>query len=604
MGKRMISIAFFAACLSLAFNYAWSQETAEDFNLGQVVVTATKTEHTLGDVPVAVDVVTQEDFRKRNVTTVQEALELLTGVRVVENSSSWGNKGNVEIQGMNANHTLILVDGQKMVGGHNAVDLQQISLDMVERIEIVQGPASALYGSEAVGGVINIITKSAPEKPFVSLENFLGSRGRRKHSVTAGASTEKLGTLVSYGYNESDGVHASTDRFKEHFFDATFDYKFSPQLKWTLKPHYSHNKMNSEERVQERLGLNSLVEWSPDELSKLSLRGSMLNYQHWTKDKSSNWDNDTYEGEINYSRLMFDRHTLMTGIHITEEEIEDLGKAYNADQTLYSYYLQDEIDLDPFVLVLGARIDEHDRWDTQVNPKFSLLYKVNEDLKLRGSVGTAFRAPSLAKLYADGWRMGPYMVYANPDLEPEESLGYQLGGEYRISKKFLTKLSLFRNEVDDLINYTLGSGYPMPMNWVNIDEAVMQGVEWSLDALLTDRLTANIGYTFLDTEDKSTKKELANKPRHKLTLEVGYKIPVIEVLANLEMKYSGRTYSDAANTDRLGGYTTLNLALTKNLGENTQVFARVDNLTGKKNVVTTDYDIDGTEFLAGLRVKF
>jgi outer membrane receptor for ferrienterochelin and colicins len=605
MKSRSVFSWVLCFCLSMSFSHAFAEDK-QGFNLGQVVVTGTKTEHTLGEVPVAVDVVTQEDIKKRNVKTVQEALDLLTGLRVTKNSSSWGDKGHVEMQGMDAKYTLVLIDGQRFNGGHqDAVDLQQISLDMIDRIEVVKGPASALYGSEAVGGVVNIITKNAPEKMFISTENALGSRSTQKHSVTAGGSAGPLGAIINYSYNESDGVHKDTDKYEEHVVHGSVNYQITPELKYTLKPYYSEHKQKYEKRKQERIGLNSILEWVPDELSKMTVRGSMFNYQHWDDDKSSNWDEDTYEGEINYSRLFFDSHTFMAGYHFTREDHIDKGKDYKAHQTTNSYFLQDEIAFDPFTFIVGARIDDHDKWDTQVNPKFSMLYKVTDSFKLRGSVGTAFRGPSLTKLYADGWRMGPYVVNANPDLKPEESIGYQFGGEYQVNNNILAKVSYFRNELENLITSNIVKAGPPPWNmyWINVDEAMTQGVEVNVNTRFFERLSANIGYTFLDTEDKNTKKELTEKPNHKLTLDLGYKIPVIELQTNFEIQYTGRAYADADNTNRLGGYTILNLALSKEINENAQVFARIDNLSGKKGVYS-DYDLDGTEFMGGLRLKF
>jgi outer membrane cobalamin receptor len=200
--------------------------------------------------------------------------------------------------------------------------------------------------------------------------------------------------------------------------------------------------------------------------------------------------------------------------------------------------------------------------------------------------------------------MGPYLVHANPNLQPEESIGYQVGAEYMFSEKLLAKLSFFRNEVEDLISHrVVKAGFPWDMYWENVDEATTQGLEFGLSSQIVDNLTAKLGYTFLDTEDKSTKKELIERPKHKLTLEFDWMVPQIDLNVNLAGEYIGRRYEDAENTNRLGGYTIFNLALTKDIGEHAQVFARVDNIFGKKSI-SDEYDVDGTEFLGGLKVKF
>lgn len=599
---KICKVLVVAIFLSLSLSQVKAQEKA--FNLGKVIVTATKTEHTLADVPAEAVVITKEEIKAKNIKTVQDALMLLTGIKINKNCGSWGDKGKVEMLGLDAKHTLILVDGQRILGGHAAaVDLQQIPIEAVERIEVVKGPASALYGSDAVGGVINIITKSAPEKPTFSASVSFGSRGTQIHEVSGGTKKDKFGCFLNYTYRESEGVHKITDQYWENIFQTSFEYEFSPESKLTLKPYYSEHKMKDEGRRQERFSLNSIWEWAPDELSKLKLRSSWFNYKHWTQDKSSNWHTDSYETEINYSRLILDIHTVTAGYHYHKEKVDDKGKVYKADQTLHSFFIQDEMDFSPFIFVLGTRIDDHDRWDTEVNPKASLLYKVNENFKLRASVGRAFRAPTLVKLYADGWRMGPYLVHANSDLEPEKSIGYQVGAEYKFSEKFLAKLSYFRNDLKDLISYrTVKRGRPpWDLYWENIDKAMTQGVELNLAAQIKDNLTARLGYTFLDTEDKNTKKELTYKPKHKLTLELSWIIPKIDLNLNLEGEYIGRRYDSDYN--RLGGYTIFNLSLTKDIKKNISIFARVDNIFGKKNI-PDEYDIDGTEFLGGVKIKF
>ncbi|WP_232319810.1 TonB-dependent siderophore receptor [Prosthecochloris sp. HL-130-GSB] len=145
--SRALAVVLVGASLGEA-----SAAGPDDPALDKIVVTATKTPHTLGDVPVAAEVITREELEARNVQTLQEALEQQTGLIVESNSSGWGDKGKVSIHGMDQRHTLVLVDGQRVLGGHqDGIDLQQISIGMVERIEILKGPASALYGSDAMG---------------------------------------------------------------------------------------------------------------------------------------------------------------------------------------------------------------------------------------------------------------------------------------------------------------------------------------------------------------------------------------------------------------------------------------------------------------------
>ena len=570
----------------------------------KIVVSATKTPHTLGDVPVAAEVITREELLEENVQTVQQALEKVTGIAVEANSGSWGNKGNVMIHGLNARHTLVLIDGQRILGGHqNAVDFQQISIEMIERIEILKGPSSALYGSDAMGGVINIITRGAPDKPEFSGSLAMGTRSTTIGNVSAGAGSGKVGGRVNYTYRESEGVDKEVDPYHEHILQGTLSFDLSDKTELDIKPYYSYHDMEKQDRYQERYGFNAFFKWQPDEYSTARIRGSLFNYHHWTEDRGTDYVLDDYELEIGYSRLLFEKHLVSAGYEFWQEERDDESKSLFVDQNLHSFYLQDEIDLSPVVLVLGARLDAHESWGEEISPKASLMYKASNELTFRASVGTAFKAPSLLKLYGD-WMMGPYMVHANPDLKPEKSLGYQAGAEYTFSKNVTGKVSLFRNELEDLIDTRVVRVGPPPwdMYYENVDEAMTQGVEVNLNAHLNSNISARAGYTLLDTENKLTGKELARRPDHKFFAAMDFKIPTADIRMCIESLYTGERWDNAENTVRLDDFWIWSVSAAKEFSEHTEVFVKVNNIFDEKDI-EDEYDIDGVELLAGVKVN-
>jgi outer membrane receptor for ferrienterochelin and colicins len=600
----LLILGLFICSLFFIDTAAYGQEKEKEddvFHLGQVMVTATKTKQTLNDIPQVAEVITKEDIEEKKFKTIQDALKYLTGIKISKSSGSWGDKGKVQMLGLDEKHTLVLVDGQRILGGHgDAADLQQVSIEMVERIEVVKGPASTLYGSDAVGGVINIITKSAPAKPTASLSTSFGSHNTQNHEVGAGFSKNKFGSFLNYTYRKSDGVEEETDQYQESILQGTFSYDFTSRSKLTLKPFYSEQHMEEDERKQRRLGFNTYWEWEPDALSQLKLRSSLMTYKHWTEDKSSDWDTNLYEVELNYTRLMFKKHNITAGFHFHQEDIDDRGKEYEADQSLYSFFLQDEINLKSLTLLLGTRLDDHDRWGNEANFNAGILYKVSRNFKLRGSIGTAFKGPSLAKLYADGWKMGPYTMHSNPDLKPEDSLGFQLGMEYLFSEKLLARVSFFRNDVDNLVaSRIIGRN----IYWENVDEAMTQGFEIDLSTQILDTLNAKLGYTFLNTEDKTTGNELTYKPKHRLSLEIGYQLPAIGLFMNLEGEYIGKRYEDEENTVLLKDYSIFNVVVTKEIGTVFQLFIRVDNIFDQKDIAD-EYDISGTALMGGLKATF
>jgi outer membrane receptor for ferrienterochelin and colicins len=597
--SRALAVVLVGASLGEA-----SAAGPDDPALDKIVVTATKTPHTLGDVPVAAEVITREELEARNVQTLQEALEQQTGLIVESNSSGWGDKGKVSIHGMDQRHTLVLVDGQRVLGGHqDGIDLQQISIGMVERIEILKGPASALYGSDAMGGVINIITRPASEKPGFSGALTMGSRSSTIGEVSASGGSEKVRTRINYTYRESDGVDKEFDIYEEHILQGTVSLDLSERVDIDLKPYYSFHDMREQERRQERIGFNALAGWRPDDVSSWTFRGSVFDYSQWTLDRTTDYGLRDYEMEAGYSRALGDTHLVTAGYQLWSQERDDEGKNMQIDQVLHSFYVQDEIDLSPVVLVLGGRIDMHDDWGEEFNPRAAIKYSATDDLTLRASVGTAFKAPSLLKLYGD-WMMGPYMVYANPDLEPETSIGYQAGAQYRVSDGVSASVSLFRNEIENLIATRIVKMGPSQweMYWENVDEAVTQGVEVNLASRVNDNISARLGYTYLDTENKLTGRELTYRPDHKLTAGIDVRIPDADARLHFETSYTGERWENDDNTVLLDDYWIFSASAAKEIGEYAEVFVKVDNVFDKKDI-EDEYDIDGRAFFAGIKMS-
>lgn len=579
-------------------------ETTGTAVLDKIVVGATKTPHTLGDVPVDAAVITREELLKRNVQTAQQALEQTTGLYIGKNSGGWGSKGTVGVYGLGAKYSLVLVDGQRLLGGHqNAIDLEQISIEMIERIEILKGPSSALYGSDAVGGVVNIITRKGAGKPEFSGSLAMGSRGTAVGSISGGAGSEKLKTRLNYTYRESDGVNEHLDSYDEHILQGTVSLKLSGKTDVEFKPYYSFQDMPDQQTTQERYGLNQMLNWQPDDRSAFKLRGSFFGFRYKTPSDDTVLEN--YEAELLYSRQLFDYQLLTAGYQYWNERRDYLpfaGRNSTIDQTQNSVFVQDEIDLSPVTLVLGARLDSHERWGEEFNPKASMMYRATDALKFRASVGQAFKAPSLLSLY-DEWMMGSITVHPNPDLKPEKSVGYQAGLEYAFSRDIVTKATWFRNDLDDMIKSTVSRrGGSMHMDYENINEAMTQGVELNLDARFSTAVSAKLGYTWLDTEDKNSGKKLTYSPSGKFFSALDYTIAPAGLTLGFEAAYTGERYADAANTQKLGGFWVCNASLTKRFSSQVELFARVDNLFGEKNI-TDEYDLDGAEFLAGMRVK-
>ena len=534
--------------------------------------------------------------------------------------SSWQpNKTTASLLGLASEYALVLVNGQRVFGGgtgrgaSQSVDLEQYPAEMIERIEVVKGPASCLYGSEAVSGVINIITKSSPKKPSFYASASLGTHDTRIYKASHGLTIDKFGYFLSYTRRESDGMDPETDEFDADNLCATLSYDFTPSVKLTLQPSFYQQGDIVNEQQSETSSLNTILDWKPDELSKLSIRVSDHDFdKEWTSKagmgepaQKREEENDKREAELLYSRPFFNINLITLGYQYFKEEY----KYYLIDdkeQTMNSGFIQDEIDLDPFVITLGARVDHYDRWGTNFYPKAGFIYRTSDSLKFKGSIGKAFKAPNFGELYYNEFFMGgKSWIRGNPDLDPEESLGYQIGAEYR-HKNLLMQCSLFRNDLKDMIKiYTIQENYEMgkPLwSYHNIEKAHTQGVEFNMVIDFTEKLKGKLGYTFINSEDENTGKDLTYTPEHDVTVGLNYKESKWLPHINLRGEYVGERYQNSENTKELDDYFLVHVKFSKIFFKRFNTFLSIDNIFDKK--YEEESEMPGTEFLGGVSVNF
>jgi outer membrane receptor for ferrienterochelin and colicins len=571
-----------------------AEETVEADLSEVLVTTSTKTEHQESEVPVKVDVITHEELEAANVQTAQEALNLLPGVNV-------NGDGCLRVRGMEGRQTLILIDGQRYYGGHDGIDISNIPVETIEQIEVVKGPASALYGSEAIGGVINIITKKKAKGGTFALKS--GTRQSRIYDASTGFGGGKFNGIVNASYREADRAANETAGYDEKLVNLNLGYNFNPQSKLDFSPYYSKRYQEYDARTHEREGLNLNWKYTPDELSRLYIRGSLLTYKQWTDNRKTDQITDSHEAEVGYSRLIGGQDLLTVGAQYHLENIEDCGKKYEKNQNINSFFIQDERDLNSLQIILGTRVDHHELWGSEINPNLSVAYPFNGRGRIRASVGRAFAAPVLSKLYASDYKMGSYLVHANPDLKPEKSLGYQLGIDYELTERVNLETTLFRNDVDDLLSNTITtiSGVKH-MYWVNIGEATTEGAEVNLRVRCSESLKSVWGYTYLKATNQETGKELVERPRNVFSLTLDWQAP-FGTQVQLAGKYTGIRYSNTANTTKLDNYTTVDLSLEHKLTNQYGINFKAKNLLDEEEIDDA-YALDGREYYVGLKWQF
>lgn len=576
---------------SLAIAEEMDDKQRKKFNLGQVVVTATKTERILADVPVETSLITKEQIEQSNAQSVADLLKYTPGMGIGMNKDS-DQAGNLNWRatfrglGLNEGYGLVLVDGQRIKGGgmgEYGYGINQIPPEMIEHIEVVKGPGSVLYGSDAMVCVINIITKPTPEKRF-----FSGYAGYGKHDASdigfnIGDKISNFAYLLNYNREKSEAAkYGGQDKYEGNFVNSKFNYEFEEGNSLNLGINWDKRSWIDCDWDSIRISPGWKKEFTDG--SKFILKGYWYDwdFHHFTPGYTElKGDMGFRQAESQYSKFLFDNHMATAGIEFLEEKIDyDLA---NKTIDIYSIFLQDEwAALNNLNLTLGARLDSHSQFEEEVSPRISALWEVSDKTRLRSSVGRSFKSPTIRQLYYNApFKHGSYYIQSNSELDPELAIGYSLGVEQELGEKLLVNLGIFRNDIDDMvIIYDTGQTYSGETlkSYKNIGEAYTQGIELELKAKIIDPLSSYFSYTYLDTEDKDTNKDLTYRAKHTLGWRLDYSDKKYDLGLNFGLRYIGSMFKDTANTQETNGYCVAEAKIIKEISKYAKISLEVDNL--------------------------
>ena len=605
-----------------------------DQNMDKMVVTATMTEKRIADAPGSIEVISAQDITELNAQTVAQALESATGL-IVSNES--GRVKVPSIRGARAKHTLILLDGRRLAYGFNdMVDLRQIPTIMVERIEIVRGPASSLYGSDALGGVVNIITKKASREVTAKASGQYGRQidgenDRFNFGGYLGGGTDQVRTLLAMEAGHETGWDrngaAPDDGFSQ---EPAF---LAGRLAWDLTDGQSLSA-GAEYMQNTYDGLQFYEGSDRTRTADESRQGYFLQYDAAFLDvhnvmvrlNRSEFDNElgftpfaasgervteqyTNQLEARYSGLFLGNHLLTAGGEVRREGLDDtqndMGTNEHTDN--YSLFLQDEFQiLDPLTLTLSLRYDSHSEFGEHWSPRASIVYTILEGLRLKGSFGQGFKAPSLSELYVKSLRQKGKLVYeANEDLKEEESTSYEVGVEGEYGDMY-GGVTLFRTEVDNLIESVFDRSEGTGKNkkdfyiYENIAEATLQGVEVQAGVKLPLGFSLDGNAIWLDADNKSGE-DVGGQPEFKAFAKLGYTLPEYRLRANFHASFVDQmTYAEGDKES----YTICGLYLAKDINDNFEIFTGAENIFGTRLNRNDVEQIEPVTVYAGLTMKF
>ncbi len=584
-----------------------------------IVVQGTKTGTPLDQLTGAVTIIDEAAIRDMRVPTVLEVLRQVEGLDVVQ-SGGPGGQTSLFLRGGNSNHVLVLIDGVKVNSPTTgAFDMANLTVDQIERIEVLRGAQSPLYGSEAVAGVVNVITKRAaqPDHDSVTIEGgaYRTWRGALTHSgrgpvwdrafalsrwTSRGISRadEDLGNTEPDGYANTSfsmklgraaGVGGRAD-LTLRLTDATADFD-------DAYPAPTFALSDSPAKSRDKAAVAGLTIAAP-----LSARWDHRLTIGWSRDHGTTMNGTFGDTDIDAQSRQVDwQHTLGIGAdnllsvgYEYQNRLADITGAGEHRLVTNAVYVQDQLAaFDPLFITIGGRTDDNNQFGRHNT------YKAGASLKLAswrsrvfGNYATGFRGPTLNDLYYPG--------FSNPNLRPEESTGYEAGISLdAIPGAVTVQATRFRTDYDDLI--ALDSLF-IPQN---IATAEASGFELSGSWTVSPRSTITGNYTVTDATNGATGDRLLRRPHNKGNVVWTFHP---DETSDLRIDYrcvgSRLDTTDGVTILTLPHYSLVNLAASERMSVATEVFIRIDNFLNKNYEEVSGYGTPGRSFFAGLTTQF
>ncbi len=585
-------------------------QAEEIYDLGEVVVTASRTAQTVEGALAPVTVVTRRDIENSQASNVIELLNRTPGLQATNNGGA-GSHSSIYLRGTTSAQTLVLLDGQKINSANTGTSpLHYLDPEQIERIEIVRGPRSSLYGADAIGGVVQIFTRQGKGDPKLSVKVGGGSRNTGEYSLNFSGKTEGIKYNLGTSFYETGGYDNTLmvedgdmddDAYRNKSVFANLSRKFSNDVEAGVsfshsegKVEYDNNDVNDyipdpyttqPYNVFRLTNISSYIaktlsdNWDTriqagytEELSRgntidRSTGQSADSYYSETESYSASWQND-----ISWS----EQQLLTAGIDYSKEKYQgstdyDENSRYNA-----GVFIQNISTFDRSDLQLGLRQDKNEAYGYNTTGNASLGFTLPADLRLIASLGTAFRAPTMGDLYYPG--------FSNPDLKPEtaETAELELRGKF---SKGHWGVSIYQNNMEDMIAATFETGY-IPDN---IAKARIRGVELNATAKLWSWDIAT-SLSFLEPEDRSAKnrgKTLRYRSKQLFSLDVNRQYQRFSIGGSFNAR--GSSFADGANTKEVAGFGVVDLRASMKVTPELKASVKLVNLFDKEYQAVDGY---------------
>ncbi|KFX05324.1 ligand-gated channel protein [Pectobacterium betavasculorum] len=608
--------------LTLALPFAYSAYAADADTL---VVTASGFAQQQEDAPASITVIQGDDLRKRSVQNLGDAVRDVEGVVV----NGGTNESDISIRGMPGDYTLLMVDGKRQSGRDSRVNgnagYEQSFMPpaaAIERIEVIRGPMSSLYGSDAIGGVINVITRKVSREWGGSVSYDYSAR---QHSDQGNASNtqfflngplleDKLGLQVWGRYlnrQADDNVQTTNGFTKADHRDLTARLAFTPTANHDIlleggatrlkngegtSPNWATREQKNN-RDHWSISHEGRWNWATSTLSlsqeKTSRQGVATARQADVLGRKPEIKNTVFDAKL---VMPTDYHVTTAGAQWNQSTLKDWNQAVN-DQKNYKFqviqkalFAEDEWRLtEQFSLTTGLRLDHHEQYGNHINPRVYGVWHVNDEWTLKGGVARGFKAPELRAVIDDYavLRRNTFVMFGNSDLKPETSTNYELSAMWSDRDTLSGGATIFYNDFKDkLSTRTTDQRWNnfIIMERINIDKAVIRGVELNGSWQIIPALSLKGNFTYTDSEQKSGANAgapLALTPKHKANLRTEWNVSEQTQLW-AAANYYGKEFGNTISAEPAPGYTTADIGVSHQLTPTVALNGAIYNVNDKR----------------------
>ncbi len=556
----ILLILFFSESIASQQSIDIKIDTSDSEILEKVIITATRTKRTLASMPLNAEIITKNDIEKNNSSRLSDIINEQTGLITI---SDFGGVEGIQMQGLDSQYTLILLDNQPLIGrSAGTFDLNRITLGNVNQIEIVKGASSSLYGNEALAGVVNIISEKPKEGFSSSISSSIETNNTFENYANFSLKRNDIYISIFHNAFSSDGYDLNpndqlrtVNKFNKNTSSINFGFKINNRFNADINfrkfdqkiDNISTNNLTGESEIKEK-NTHFKIKYESDILS------SVLNYY------VSNYNTYEYLNDISgnlYSNSYYDHNLqkpeLINTINLKNSKIV-FGLGYKSEKLERTYFNEKPELNTPFVylqydqylnkkinIIYGARFDKFSEYKSQVSPKLSGIYKINDKNSLKFSVGYGFKAPDFRQLYFNfvnstiGYSVIGYNVYEelidqlldegqisnilvpieefNDVLKPESSISINVGSDNSLNDHFSLKTNLFLNKVTNLIDTRIVANKINGQNvfsYYNVNNVVTYGLEANSEYKIDNNLKLLFGYQLLFAIDTDVQKEFSD----------------------------------------------------------------------------------------------